>query len=117
MVPRHPMIHYYTLQGTKGFIETDRMGPTEGLLYVRGEMERAQKIPVSLVDESLPAEAKAGGHGTTEYGVLQDFLRALETGTKPPLDEVRAMDICVPGLIAHESAMKGGVWMEVPSFA
>jgi hypothetical protein len=23
----------------------------------------------------------------------------------------------VPGLIAHESAMRGGVWMDVPSFA
>src|SRR5574340_775432 len=104
LVPRHPMIHYYTLQGTKGFVETDRMGPTEGLLYVQGEMERAQRFPVSFVDESLPEGARAGGHGTAEYGVLQDFLKALETGTKPPLDEVRAMDLCLPGLVAQASA-------------
>jgi predicted dehydrogenase len=117
LVPRHPMIHYYTLQGTKGFVETDRMGPTEGLLYVQGEMERAQKFPVSFVDESLPEAARSGGHGTAEYGVLQDFLKALETGTKSPLNEVRAMDLCVPGLIAEASAEQGGVWMEVPSFA
>jgi len=93
------------------------MGPTEGLLYVQGEMERAQKIPVSFVDESLPEAARSGGHGTAEYGVLQDFLKALETGTKSPLNEVRAMDLCVPGLIAEASAEQGGVWMEVPSFA
>jgi len=117
MAPRHPMIHYYTLQGTKGFVETNRMGPTAGLLYVKGEMERAQEIPISFVDESLPAQARAGGHGTAEYGVVQDFLRALETGERPRLDEVRAMDMTVPGLVAHESAMSGGVWMEVPSFA
>ena len=117
VLARHPAIHYYTLQGTKGFVETDRLGPTEGLLYVQGEMERAQRIKVSYVDESLPAKARAGGHGTAEYGVLQAFLRALETGEKPALDEVRAMDLCVPGLIAHESATKGGVWMEVPSLA
>ena len=117
MVPRHPMIHYYTLQGTKGFVETDRMGPTSGLLYVKDEMERAQPIPISFADESLPEAARAGGHGTAEYGVVQDFLHALETGERPRLDEVRAMDLTAPGLIAHESAMKGGVWMEVPSFA
>jgi predicted dehydrogenase len=117
MVPRHPMMHYYTLQGTKGFVETDRMGPTSGLLYVKGEMERAQPIPVSLTDVSLPEAAGAGGHGTAEYGVVQDFLRALETGERPRLDVVRAMDLTAPGLVAHESAMKGGVWMAVPSFA
>jgi len=116
MVPRHPMIHYYTLQGTKGFVETDRMGPTSGLLYVRDEMERAQPIAISFADASLPEAARAGGHGTAEHGVVQDFLRALETGDRPRLDEVRAMDLTAPGLIAHESAMNGGVWMEVPSF-
>jgi hypothetical protein len=46
--------------------------------------------------------------------LLQDFLRALSTGEKPVLDEVRAMDLTVPGLIAHESAMQGGRWLEVP---
>src|SRR5574340_1200442 len=87
LVPRHPMIHYYTLQGTKGFVETDRMGPTEGLLYVQGEMERAQRIPAPLVDESLPQEAHAGGHGTVEYGVLQDFLKAPGGRTCRPTGE------------------------------
>ena len=24
------------------------------------------------------------------------------------------MDLTVPGLVAHESATKGGVWLEVP---
>ncbi len=117
VVPRHPMIHYYTLQGTKGFVETDRLGPASGLLYLKDKMEAAQRIEAPLVDESLPAHAQSGGHGTAEYALLQDFLRALETGTSPPLDAVRAMELCVPGLIAHQSALQGGVWQEVPSFA
>lgn len=116
VIPRHPAIHYYMLQGTRGFVETDRKGPSKGQLYVQGEMERAQQIECSFVNTSLPEEARQGGHGTAEYSVVQDFLRALETGRKPALDEVRAMDMSVPGLIAHESAMQGGVWMEVPGF-
>jgi predicted dehydrogenase len=115
VIPRHPAMHYYMLQGTKGFIETDRLGPRgPGHLYVEGEMDKPQEIALPLVDASLPESARAGGHGTAEYSLIRDFLSALETGRKPFLDEVRAMDLTVPGLIAHESAMKGGVWLDVP---
>jgi hypothetical protein len=74
-------------------------------------------MPVPLSDPDLPESARAGGHGTAEYCLVQDFLRSLEQGEKPRIDEVRGMDMTVPGLIAHESAMRGGEWLDVPSFA
>ena len=117
IAPHDPPLHYYMLQGTRGFIETDRKGPVQGRCFVEGEMERAQDFEVKLSDESLPESARAGGHGTAEYGVLQEFLRSLTTGQPPSLDAPRAMDLTVPGLIAHESAMQGGIWLDVPSFA
>jgi predicted dehydrogenase len=114
-VPRHPALHFYSLQGTRGFVESSKLGiPGEGLLYVEGEMETAQALAVDIVDTSLPEEARAGGHGTAEYSLVQDFLSALESGRKPPLDEVRAMDLTVPGLVAHQSAMQQGRWLDVP---
>jgi len=117
VAPRKPAIHYYTLQGTKGFVESSRRGiPGPGMLYCEDEMSDPQEIEVTTVDASLPEEARAGGHGTAEYALVQDFLAALEAGRKPPLDEVRAMDLTVPGLIAHESAMSGGNWLDVPLF-
>jgi predicted dehydrogenase len=114
IAPRRPHMHYYMLQGTRGYVETDRRGPRTGQLYVAGEMAEAQEFAVELSDPALPEEARAGGHGASEYLLLRDFLRALSTGERPALDEVRAMDLTVPGLIAHESAMQGGVWLEVP---
>ena len=87
------------------------------MLYVSDEMETAQEISCSLVNTSLPPEARAGGHGTAEYDLVHDFLRALRDDGRPPLDEIRAMDLTVPGLIAHESAMQNGVWLDVPSLA
>lgn len=115
VAPRHPSMHYYMLQGTKGFVETDRLGPRgPGHLYVEGEMETAQTIPLPMIDASLPASARAGGHGTAEYALVRDFLHTLDTGRKPDLDEIRAMDLTVPGLVAHESAMRGGIWLDVP---
>ncbi|MBN1673242.1 MAG: Gfo/Idh/MocA family oxidoreductase [Kiritimatiellae bacterium] len=117
VAPRHPGFHFYLIQGTKGFVESarDKTGGT-GRLYVRGEMKEARVAPCSLVDESLPKEAQAGGHGTAEYVLVEEFLDALDLGRKPSIDEVRAMDMTVPGLVAHESAMNGGVWLDVPRF-
>ena len=118
LLPRHPAIHAYSLHGTKGYVETDRGGPKgPGRLFVEGEMTEAQDIEVPLSDPSLPESARAGGHGTAEYLLVADFLASLESGGKPRIDEVRAMDMTVPGLVAHESAMRGGQWLDVPSFA
>lgn len=117
VAPRKPALHYYTLQGTKGFIESSRRGiPGTGMLYAEGETDGPQEIEVAIIDASLPEEARAGGHGTAEFALVQDFLSALESGRKPPLDEARAMDLSVPGLIAHQSAATGGGWLDVPLF-
>lgn len=117
IAPRVPHMHYYMLQGTKGYVETDRKGPLMGQLYVKDEMETAQEIECPMSDPALPESARAGGHGASEYLLLHDFLRAMQTGEQPALDVVRAMDLTVPGIIAHESALKGGTWLDVPSFA
>jgi predicted dehydrogenase len=118
LLPRHPAIHAYALHGTGGYLETDRGGPKgPGRLYIEGETPEAVDIPVPLSDPSLPESALAGGHGTAEYLLVADFLDALEAGRRPRIDEVRAMDMTVPGLVAHESALRGGQWLDVPSFA
>ena len=110
-------VHYYSLQGTRGYICTDRRPPRgKGLLYVAGEMEAAQEIRCDLVDPALPEAAQLGGHGTAEYEIVQEFVQAIETGRKPAIDVARAMDLTVPGIIARESALRDGCWMDVPSF-
>ncbi len=120
VAPRHFPIHYYHILGTEGFIETDRLGVEQkrrvqhGLLYIKSEMEHTQQVEWPEIDTSLPDYATLGGHGTSDYSTLLQFLRALDTGEKPVLDEVRAWDLTVPGLIAAESASQGGKWMEVP---
>ncbi|HOJ40215.1 MAG TPA: gfo/Idh/MocA family oxidoreductase, partial [bacterium] len=59
-------------------------------------------------------EAKSGGHGTSEYYLIRDFLSAIENDTNPPIDVFRATEWTIPGLIAHQSAMEDGRWLEVP---
>ena len=118
--PRHLPIHYYHMQGTNGFVETDRRGADRekrvqhGLLYIKGETDHTEPVSWPEIDPDAPDHAILGGHGTSDYNTLLQFLRALDAGKKPALDEVRAWDLTVPGLIAAESALQGGKWMDVP---
>ena len=87
-----------------------------GLRYIEGEDEACVDIEVSTSDKNAPPEALLGGHGTCEYYLVNDFLDSIINDKKPPIDIVRALDMSVPGLIAHEAAMEGGVWKEIPLF-
>lgn len=113
---RHPALCTYSIYGTKGALEASREG-YDGIGYRYFEdidPKEGRKIAISSSDIDAPKEAMAGGHGTSEYYLVRDFLKAIESDTDPAIDIVRAMDMTIPGLIAHEAAKKGGVWMDVP---
>lgn len=118
-VVRYPDMVWYVLYGTKGFVENGRggWGETQGQLYLEDEMPRepgAQRISCNPIDPDAPPEAHSGGHGTSEYYMVRDFITAIDQGRQPPIDVVRAAEFTIPGLIAHQSAMQGGVWLDVP---
>jgi len=118
VAPRYPHLVWYSLYGTKGYVESGR-DRADGLLFIEGEMDPkagAQRIACPTSDPDAPEEARAGGHGTSEYYMIRDFLEAVEQKRRPPIDVVRAMDFTVPGLVAHESAMTDGNWRDVPHF-
>ncbi len=117
-VASRPHMVWYSLYGTKGHLENQR-DRGEGLYYVEGEMDKkdgGELFPCPIIDPDAPEEAKKGGHGTSEYYMIRDFLDAIENGTRPPIDVMRAMDFTVPGIIAHRSAMSDGRWFDVPQF-
>ncbi len=122
VAPRYPHTVYYSLYGTRGYVENGRDGSdTNGFLWIEGETpdsehghRQAETIWCPTSDPDAPEEARRGGHGTSEYYMLADFLHALDNGVAPTIDVVRAMDFTVPGIVAHESAMSDGNWREVP---
>ena len=116
---RHPALCTYSIYGSKGFLESSRTGyDGVGHRYFDGldPKNTGRDIVSNTSNIEAPPEATAGpgNHGSCEYYLIMDFLRAIEEDTTPGIDVVRAMDMTVPGLIAHEAAMKGGVWMDVP---
>jgi predicted dehydrogenase len=120
---REPPMHYYSLYGAKGSIENDRAGGHHGVgkgkLYVHGEQTPQSGYAVidcPISDPAAPPEALSGGHGTTEYYLVRDFIDAVKHKRQPPIDAVRAAEFTAPGICAHESALKAGEWVEVPPF-
>ena len=71
--------------------------------------------PIQSMDR-LPESYKVvrNGHNGTHKYMIDDFCRAYETGKLSPTNIWTAARFNIPGLVAHESALRGGVAMDVP---
>ncbi len=56
------------------------------------------------------------GHEGSHHFLVDDFAKAVETRTLPPVNAWTAARFTVPGIIAHQSARQGGVRLPVPDF-
>jgi predicted dehydrogenase len=66
----------------------------------------------------LPASFKGlrNGHLGSHQFLVDDFVKAAFTGKLPPVNVWEAAKYCAPGLVAHESALRDGVSMDIPDF-
>lgn len=66
----------------------------------------------------LPAEfaTASSGHEGSHHFLADDFVRAVGTGSVPPVNAWVAARYTLPGIVAHESARNGGIRLEVPDF-
>jgi hypothetical protein len=64
----------------------------------------------------LPNEFKGlpNGHNGSHQFLVDDFVRACNTSKIPPNNIFEAARYMIPGIIAHESALKGGELLEIP---
>ena len=114
---RKPPLCSYGIYGRNGFLESGRQEYENiGKRYISGENSTSTDIVCSPKDPDAPIETVVGGHGSSEYYLLNDFLDAIEYNKKPTIDVIKAMEMTVPGIIAHEAAMEGYVWKDVPVF-
>ena len=64
----------------------------------------------------LPKEYEGlhNGHNGTHHFLIDDFCRAYETGKLSPTNIWAVARYNIPGLVAHQSALAGGIPLEVP---
>ncbi len=56
------------------------------------------------------------GHEGSHQLLADDFVRAVATGTLPPVNAWAAARFTLPGIVAHESALRGGERLPIPDF-
>jgi predicted dehydrogenase len=67
--------------------------------------------------ERLPAPLrKDSGHGGSHTFLTHEFITALVENREPAVDLYEALAMTAPGIIAHQSALRGGEQMRIPSF-
>ncbi len=112
---REPAMHWQVFHGTGGSLENRRVPWEDAKMFRAGE-EALSATPAEASDPDAPSEATAGGHGTSEYYMVDGFVKAVVEGDPVPIDVYRSMDFSAPGLCAHRSAEMGGQPVDVPDF-
>ena len=56
------------------------------------------------------------GHGNSHAFLTHEFIMALLQNREPSVDVYASVAETAPGIVAHQSALKGGELMKVPSF-
>jgi hypothetical protein len=46
--------------------------------------------------------------------MIREFVQSIRDGKPAPLDVHRSLDFVLPGITAHESALSGGIKLDVP---
>jgi len=101
-------IHNHVNETGRVFGEKGRM---EGLRYF-GAME---KLP-DISRPPLPPGVPEGGHGGSHGPLMHDFVMSVLLNRQPIVDVYAALAMTVPGIIAHQSALRGGERLKVPQY-
>ena len=57
-----------------------------------------------------------GDHGGSHGLLMDEFVTAILQNRKPLVDIAMALNMTVPGIVAHQSALKGGELMKIPQY-
>ncbi|MBP3362001.1 MAG: Gfo/Idh/MocA family oxidoreductase [Clostridia bacterium] len=109
-----PLLHNFSLYGSKGTLETDRSRMTgDGTLAAFGPMKDLKtmtKIPFSM---QYPGCTINDGHGGADAKMMEAFIDSLIQDTNPPIDVDMAIAMSIPGIYAHMSKQQGGIPLDI----
>jgi predicted dehydrogenase len=81
--------------------------------------ERVQpiEIPQYWKSDMLPETMRhPSGHDGSHTFIAAEFINALVADREPAIDVHEALAMTVPGIVAHQSALRSGEQLEVPGF-
>jgi predicted dehydrogenase len=105
-------------------VSWDTPGPVGEVGRVRGQLGsmtelkyfgKQQRLP-NLERPPLPPTVAPGGHEGSHGPLMNEFVTAILADRKPLVDIVTALNLTVAGVMAHQSACKGGELLKIPQF-
>jgi predicted dehydrogenase len=94
--------------------EMGRVRGQKGSFY--GKYEGLEKKLPDLKRPPLPPGVAPGSHGGSHGYLMNEFVTAILQDRKPLVDITMALNLTVPGIIAHQSALKDGELLKVPQY-
>lgn len=94
--------------------ERGRVRGQRGSFY--GRYEGLEKKLPDTKRPPLPPNVEAGGHGGSHGYLMNEFVTAILQNRRPLVDVAMALNMTVSGIVAHESALKGGEWRKIPQY-
>ncbi len=79
--------------------------------------QKAARVAVNTKKPPLPPGVAAGGHGGSHGYLMSEFVEAILLNRKPLVDIAQSLNMTVAGIVAHQSALKGGEMLKIPRYA
>ena len=95
--------------------EAGRVYGTKGCMDGMRYSGRLKPLP-DIARPPLPPGVPAGGHGGSHGRLMHEFITAILEDRQPLVDIYQALAMTVPGIIAHQSALKDGETMKIPQY-
>ena len=94
--------------------ERGRIRGQKGSFY--GKYEGLEKNLPNTKRPPLPPKVAGGGHGGSHGYLMNEFVTAILQNRKPLVNVAMALNLTVAGIVAHQSALKGGELLKIPQY-
>jgi len=100
------------IYGTEGSFENNLAG------MIWADKNGKQNVELESHYEPLPEPlaSNLGGHGGSHAYLVHEFVDSVNRERLPRINVWEAVRYCAPGLVAHQSALKGGELLKVPDW-
>ena len=96
--------------------EQGRVAGQRGSMWDKPYQGQEKSLP-DVERPPLPPTVEPGGHGGSHGHLTEEFIRAILEDRRPLVDVVMALNLTVAGIVAHQSALKGGETLKIPQYA
>lgn len=103
-------------KGVQGVIvETGRVYGQRGWMQDTSYHGLMKDLP-DITPPPLPPGMPAGGHGGSHGPLTNEFITAILEDREPLVNVYEALAMTVPGIVAHQSAIKDGQTLAIPQY-